>query len=56
MAEIYSYKMFAAVVENGNFTKAAQAFKITPSAVSHTISKLEDETGFPLFIRKTSGC
>lgn len=51
MAEIYSYKVFAAVVENGNFTKAAQVLKITPSAVSHTISKLEDEIGFPLFVR-----
>lgn len=51
MAEIYSYKVFTAVVENGNFTKAALALKITPSAVSHTISKLEDEIGFALFIR-----
>ena len=51
MAEIYSYKIFTAVVENGNFTKAAQVLKITPSAVSHTISKLEDEIGFPLFVR-----
>ena len=51
MAEIYSYKVFAAVVENGNFTKAARVLKITPSAVSHTISKLEGEVGFPLFIR-----
>lgn len=51
MAEIYSYKVFTAVVENGNFTKAAQVLKITPSAVSHTISKLEDEIGFPLFVR-----
>ena len=51
MAEIYSFKVFAAVVENGNFTKAARVLKITPSAVSHTISKLEDEFGFPLFVR-----
>ena len=51
MAEIYSYKVFTVVVENGNFTKAAQVLKITPSAVSHTISKLEEEIGFPLFVR-----
>ncbi len=54
MAEIYSYKVFASVVENGNFTKAAAVMGITPSAVSHTISKLEKEIGFPLFIRKQS--
>jgi DNA-binding transcriptional LysR family regulator len=54
MAEIYSYKVFAAVVESGSFTKASQVLKITPSAVSHTISKLEKEMGFSLFIRNRS--
>ena len=51
MAEIYAYRVFAAVVENGNFTKAAQVLDITPSAVSHTISKLEKDIGFALFVR-----
>ena len=52
MADIYSYKVLASVIENGNFTKAASILGITPSAVSHTISKLEKDIGFPLFIRK----
>ena len=51
MAEIYAYRVFAAVVENGNFTKAAQTLDITPSAVSHAISKLEKDIGFALFVR-----
>ena len=28
---------------------------MTPSAVSHAISKLEDELGFPLFTRSKNG-
>lgn len=51
MAEIYAYRVFTAVVENGSFTSAAQSLDITPSAVSHTISKLEKDIGFALFIR-----
>lgn len=51
MAEIYAYRVFTEVVERGNFTSAAQSLDITPSAVSHTISKLEKDIGFALFVR-----
>lgn len=48
---IYSYSILLTVVEHQSITKAAAVLNLTPSAVSHAISKLEDEFGFPLFIR-----
>ncbi len=48
---IYPYKVFETIIEQGSFAKAAEALGVTPSSVSHTVSKLEDEMGFPLFIR-----
>lgn len=42
---------FLAVVEYMNFSKAADALKITQPAVSHQITSLEDELGARLFIR-----
>jgi len=44
-------KTLLAVVEQGSFTKAADALSLTQPAVSHHISQLEDELGAPLFIR-----
>ena len=48
---LYPYKVFQCIVEQGSFASAAQALGVTPSSVSHTISKLEEELGFPLFVR-----
>lgn len=44
---------FLAVAEYMNFSRAAEALKITQPAVSHQISSLEDELGAKLF-RRTS--
>ena len=44
-------KTLLAVVEQGSFTRAAEALSLTPPAVSHHISQLEDELGVPLFVR-----
>ncbi|WHH61148.1 LysR family transcriptional regulator [Petroclostridium sp. X23] len=50
-----SYKIFKTVVEQNSFQRAADILHLTPSAISHSISSLEKELGFPLFIRnKTS--
>ncbi len=49
---LFSYKVFAAIVEHMNFRQAADVMNLTPSAVSHCISNMEEELGFPLFIRK----
>lgn len=51
----FSYQVFAAVVNYGTFAQAAGALNVTPSAVSHSISQLESDLGFPLFIRSRSG-
>ena len=48
---LYSYKVFNTVVREGSFARAAKALDLTPSAISHTIAKLEDEFGFRLFVR-----
>ncbi|OIL30081.1 LysR family transcriptional regulator, partial [Oenococcus oeni] len=45
----------AAVVEKKTFFHAAESLNVTPSAVSHSISQLENELGFPLFLRNHSG-
>lgn len=49
---LFSYKVFLTTVEQMNFRKAADILNLTPSAVSHCISNMEEELGFPLFIRK----
>ena len=39
----------------GTFAAAAERLHITPSAVSHAVSGVEAECGFPLFTRTKSG-
>ena len=48
---IYSYSVLITVAEQMSFTKAAAVLNLTPSAISHMIAKLEDNFGFPVFIR-----
>lgn len=51
----FSYEVFSAVVEQGTFLQAATVLNVTPSAVSHSVSQLESELGFPLFVRNRTG-
>lgn len=46
---------FVAVVDTGSFTRAADARRISQSAVSHAIRSLETELGVPLMRRDRSG-
>lgn len=46
-------RVFARVVEHGGFTAAATRLGQSPSAVTKTISRLEDELGTQLFNRST---
>ncbi|MDO5153933.1 MAG: LysR family transcriptional regulator [Eubacteriales bacterium] len=48
-------KTLLAVVEQHNFTKAAQQLALTQPAVSHHISQLEQEFGVTLFVRGKGG-
>lgn len=50
-----SYQIFKTVVEQSSFQRAAEILHLTPSAISHSISSLEKELGFPLFIRNKTG-
>src|SRR5215475_14424752 len=46
-------RVFVRVVEHGGFTAAASRLGHSPSAVTKTISRLEDELGAQLFNRST---
>ena len=48
-------KTLLAVVETGNFTRAAEQLYMTQPAVSHHIRQLEEELGAPLIIRSKLG-
>ncbi|AIQ58473.1 LysR family transcriptional regulator [Paenibacillus borealis] len=52
---IIKYEVFLKVVELGSLTKAADVLGFTQSGISHTISSLESEFGFPLLVRSRSG-
>ncbi|WNS45472.1 LysR substrate-binding domain-containing protein [Paenibacillus sp. MMS20-IR301] len=52
---IVKYEVFLKVVELGSLTKAADVLGFTQSGISHTISSLESEFGFPLLVRSRSG-
>ena len=49
---LYTYKIFHIIVQCKSFAKAAEQLHLTPSAISHAVSDMEEEFGFPLFIRE----
>lgn len=52
---INTYRIFAAVVEHKSFVEAANRLYLTPSAISHSITKLEEALGLTLFHRTRVG-
>ncbi len=48
-------RIFHAIVQQGNFIKAAEVMHMTPSAVSHAVSDAERQVGFKLFSRTRGG-
>lgn len=46
---------FVAALEKGSFAAAGQELYITPQAVSHAVSELEDEVGSQLFYKSNNG-
>jgi DNA-binding transcriptional LysR family regulator len=44
-------EVFVAVVEAGGFRACSDLMDISPAAVSHHINQLEEEIGYPLFVR-----
>lgn len=51
--EINQIRYMEAISKYGNFSKAAEHLYVTQPTLSQQIKKLEDEIGFPLFIRST---
>lgn len=49
------YRAFAASVEMGSFSKAAEKMNYTPAGVCQLVNALEKEMGFPLLLRDKRG-
>lgn len=52
---LLTYQVFKTVADIGSFHKAADILGLTPSAISHTISAMENELGFSVLTRSKSG-
>lgn len=49
--DLHQLRCFLAVVEEGNFGRAAERLHLTPSPVSRAVRELERDLGTPLFVR-----
>ena len=52
---IRKYEAFVRAVELGSLSKAAEQLGYTQSGISHMMQSLEDEVGFPLLVRTSTG-
>ena len=52
---IRKYEAYVRAVELGSLSKAAEELGYTQSGISHMMQSLEDEVGFPLLVRTSSG-
>ncbi len=52
---LLTYQVFKTVADIGSFHKAADILGLTPSAISHTISNMENELGFSVLTRGKNG-
>lgn len=55
MPSLRQLRYFLAVAEHGGFTPAAQSLFVAQPALSRQIALLEEEIGFPLFVREARG-
>lgn len=49
-----TYEIFVTVAKEQSFSRASQVLALTPSAISHSITTLEKQMGFSLFIRNNT--
>ena len=52
---LLEYRIFHTVTQQGSFARAAQILHLTPSAISHAVSSMEESCGFSLFVRGKGG-
>jgi DNA-binding transcriptional LysR family regulator len=55
MLNLREIEYFVACMQNGSFSKAAEALFTTQSSVSKTIKTMEEEMGVSLFVRQAKG-
>ena len=48
-------QIFSTIAQEGSFARTAERLHLTPSAISHAVSGMETECGFPLFTRTKTG-
>ena len=48
-------QIFSTIAHEGSFARTAEQLHLTPSAISHAVSTMEAECGFPLLTRTKSG-
>ncbi len=53
--DLNKYKVLLTAADLGSFTQAAKRCGYTPSGVTHLMNALENEIGFPLFVRTKNG-
>jgi Bacterial regulatory helix-turn-helix protein, lysR family len=55
MSDLVAFRHISAVVETANFTRAAERLFLAQPSLSKQIKDLEDELGFPIFVRIPEG-
>lgn len=53
MKALNELTLFAEAAKHGSFSRVANNMDMTPAAVSASIKRLEEQVGFPLFVRTT---
>ncbi|MDD5931745.1 MAG: LysR family transcriptional regulator [Oscillospiraceae bacterium] len=53
--ELERYRALLCAIEEGSLSAAAKTLGYTPSAISRMVSSLEEESGFPLLVRRREG-
>ena len=52
---LQKYEIFLRTLETGSVSRAAEDLGLTQSAVSHALTSLEEQFGFPVLKRSRSG-
>ncbi|NAW57681.1 MULTISPECIES: LysR family transcriptional regulator [unclassified Vibrio] len=53
MKALNDLNIFVETSRQGSFSKAANSMDLTPAAISASVKRLEEQIGFPLFVRST---